>query len=132
MTDKSSTSSVEMVYEPEALFTHWISLSLITVTVAMIFYGIADSKNIMHPVLTATLAIGLMFISIFYIYSGVYLFKNKMDYLIAKCKQNNACKIDGMERMLYIKNHLLFLGLSTGFFELLIAFFVIWNSSKLL
>lgn len=134
MSDNKSNppSTIELANEPEALFTSWISLSLITVTVAMIFYGIADSKNIMHPVLTAILAIGMMCISISYIYSGVYLFKNKMDYLIEKCQENSVCKTTGMDRMIYIKNHLLFLGISTGFFELLITLFVIWNTSKLL
>jgi hypothetical protein len=40
--------------------------------------------------------------------------------------------IKGLIQLNFIKNHLLFLGLSIGFFELLIALFVILNTYKLL
>ena len=124
--------TVKLVNEPEGVFIHWISVSLITVTVAMIFYGLAIDKNIFHPLFTAFLAIGLMLVAVFNINSGIFLFYTKMKLLLDSCEKQSFCKLKGLTRLKFIKNHLLFLGLSIGFFELLIALFVILNTYKML
>ncbi len=128
--DLKLNQTIELVNEPEAMFTNWISLSLITITVAMIFYGIADNSNA-YPLLSSFLAISLMFIAIMYIYSGTHLFLDKMALMIKGCEENKVC-FPQVNRIKYIKNRLLFLGIATGIFELFIALFVVWKTSKLL
>ena len=134
MSHKSSEEYIEtvkLVNEPEGVFIHWVSVSLITITVAMIFYGFAIEKNVFHPILTAILAIGLMLLAVFNIYSGIFLFYTKMKLLVESCEKDSFCKLKGLSRLKFIKNHLLFLGSSIGFFELLIALFVIMNTYRI-
>lgn len=126
----------ENVYTPEAIFSAWLNLSFFSVTAAMVFYGLTsgNSRNrlIVHPALIAVIAIGLILISVSYVYIGVYPYYKRMTKALDVCVLNPDCNKNNLNEIRGLRNNLTLIGVATIFIESLIAILIIWNTYKLL
>jgi hypothetical protein len=127
------------VYSPEAIYSAWLNLSFFSVTAAMVFYGITssitDGKNKrlnVHPALVAFIAIGLILVSVSYVYAGIYPYYRRMTIAINKCEKNKKCFEENLNEIKNLRLQLTLVGIATIFLESLIALLIIWNTYKLL
>ena len=126
----------ENVYTPEAIFSAWLNLSFFSVTAAMVFYGLTTGNNrhrlIAHPALIAFIAIGLILVSVSYVYIGVYPYYKRMTNSIDLCILNKDCNKNNLDEIKQLRNSLTFIGVATIILESLIAILIIWQTYKLL
>lgn len=126
----------ENVYTPEAIFSAWLNLSFFSVTAAMVFYGLTSGKNrnqlIGHPALIAFIAIGLILVSVSYVYIGVYPYYKRMTNALDLCILNKDCNKNNLNEIKQLRNNLTLIGVATIILESLIAILIIWNTYKLL
>lgn len=126
-------SLAENVYTPEAIFSAWLNLSFFSVTASMVFYDLTKRKTLpSHPILVAIIAIGLILISVSYVYFGIYPYYKRMTIAINKCNSNTNCNKDHLGDIRRLRNEFTIIGIGTIFMESLIAILIIWNTYKLL
>ena len=126
-------SLAENVYEPESIFSGWLNLSFFSVTAAMVFYDLTRRKSLLsHPILVAIIAIGLILISVSYVYFGIYPYYKRMSLAIDKCISNTNCSKVHLDDIKRLRNELTIIGIGTIIMESLIAILIIWNTYKLL
>jgi len=131
--NESEFSLAENVYTPEAIFSSWLNLSFFSVTAAMIFYHLTQKKSIVgHPILIAMIAIGLIIISVSYVYFGIYPYYKRMTLAIDKCNLNQECVKNNINDIRKLRNEFTILGVGTMIVEILIAILIIWQSYKYL
>ena len=76
----------DSVYVPESLLSMWLNLSAILITVSLLFYHMSRVKSLkVHPVFASVLSVGFIFISTFYLFSGLGPYAARMQYAINKC-----------------------------------------------
>ena len=79
------------VYSAEMILTSWFNLSFCSMTLAMVFYGIAIHKNLAHHAFIELITIGLISLSIYYTWIGYIQYKLKLKRAINSCVANKAC-----------------------------------------
>jgi len=130
---ESDFSMAESVYTPKTIFSSWLNLSFFSVTAAMIFYDMTRRKSLpAHPILVAMIAIGLILISVSYVYFGIYPYFKRMSIALDKCSSNSECSKQHLEDIKRLRNEFTLLGIGTIVIESLIAILIIWQTSKLL
>lgn len=118
------------VYSSEMILTSWFNLSFSSMTLAMVFYGIAIHKNLAHHAFVELITIGLISLSIYYTWIGYIQYKLKLKRATDACVANKACSSMNLN---VIENNDMFVTLSsmiTICINLLIAIVIIHKSYK--
>lgn len=126
-------SLTDNVYSPEAIYSAWLNLSFFSVTAAMVFYGLTSNKSILaHPALVSFIAIGLILVSVSYVYFGIHPYYKRMTIAINKCQNDKQCFQENLNEIKNLRMQFTLVGIATIFLESLIALLIIWNTYKLL
>lgn len=121
------------LYTPEALFSSWLNLSFFSVTTALLFYHMTQSKSIeADPRIAAILAIALMLISCGYVYFSVGPYLERMDYVAHKCEVLKECSDKQQHSINRHKHIYMMLGYGTVLVESIIAFLIIYKTRKMM
>jgi hypothetical protein len=121
------------LYTPEALFSSWLNLSFFSVTTALLFYHMTQSKSIeADPRVAAVLAIALMLISCGYVYFSVGPYLERMDYVAHKCEVLKECSDKQQHSINRHKHIYMMLGYGTVLVESIIAFLIIYKTRKMM
>ena len=74
----STSFLADHIYTPEMILTSWFNLSFVSMTVAMVFYGIAMQKAIAHHLFIDAITICLISLSTYYAYIGYIQYNEKL------------------------------------------------------
>ena len=116
----------EKMYIPETLLIGWFNLSAIITTSSLIFYNMARKGAVkVHPYLAKIIAIGLIFVSTFYMVFSLVPYYQRMLHLSLKCKQLKKCTDDQVEHINNIRNTYLWFGSLTCVIQLIVTYLII-------
>lgn len=123
----------EEIYAPEALFSAWLNLSFFSVTTALLFYHMTQSKSIeADPRIAALLAISLMAISCGYVYYSVGPYIERMNYVANRCRVLKECSDTQVDSIIRHKRIYQMLGYGTILIETIIAILILYKTRKLM
>lgn len=121
----------DAVYTPEALFSAWLNLSFFSVTTALLFYHMTQSKSIeADPRVAAFLAISLMVISCAYVFYSVGPYLNRMEHVAKKCRVLKECSDEQVASIISHKRIYQTIGYGTIIIEILIAGLILYKTRK--
>jgi hypothetical protein len=127
---KSTSFLADHIYTPEMLFTSWFNLSFVSMTVAMVFYGIAMHQTMAHHVLIELITIGLISLSIYYTCNGYMQYDEKLQHAINVCVSDKVCSTVNMEQIKNNQKNVRLISAATVTISLLIAILIIHKSYK--
>lgn len=128
--DNSSAFWADHVYTPEILLTSWFNLTFCSMTLAMVFYGIAIHKNLAHHALIALITIGLISLSIYYTWIGYIQYKLKLKYTLDGCFAKNGCSKMNLNVITNNNKYVMVSSVITIGINLLIAIVIVRESYK--
>jgi hypothetical protein len=128
--DNSSAFWADHVYTPEILLTSWFNLTFCSMTLAMVFYGIAIHKNLAHHALIALITIGLISLSIYYTWIGYIQYKLKLKYTLDGCFAKNGCSKMNLNVITNNNKYVTLSSMMTIGINLLIASIILRESYK--
>lgn len=127
----SATSFLaDHVYTPEMILTSWFSLSFGSMTVAMVFYGIAMHKTLAHHLFIEAITIGLIALSIYYTYTGFVQYDKKLQYAMVACMSDDVCSTGRMDQIKSSQTSVTLSSTATIVIDVLIASLVMFQSYK--
>ena len=113
------------VYEPESVFSSWLSLSYILLTTGLLFYHMANLKTIKaSPRMAAIIAISLVVISGMYMIYSVGPYTLRMNNVIRACEEDDKCSDKQVKHLRIIKNSYIGLGILTSLVQLVIIYLI--------
>jgi hypothetical protein len=113
------------VYEPESVFSSWLSLSYILLTTGLLFYHMSNLKTIKaSPRVSATIAISLVLISTMYMIYSVGPYTLRMNNVIHMCENDDKCSKQQVKHLRIIKNSYVGLGVITSIVQLIIIYLI--------
>jgi hypothetical protein len=127
---ESTSFLADHIYTPEMILTSWFNLSFISMTVAMVFYGIAMQKAIVHHLFIDAITICLISLSTYYAYIGYIQYNEKLKYAINTCQSNNTCSSVNMEQIKHNQEIGILTGTSTIAINMIIAILIMYKSYK--
>lgn len=120
------------VYSPEMILTSWFNLSFITMTVAMVFYGIAMHKTLAHHAFITLITMCLILLSTYYAYIGYNQYDGNIKYAIKSCGSSKLCSNVTMYNIKNIHARGTVSSMATICINALIAILIIYKSYTLL
>lgn len=127
---RSTSFLADHIYTPEMILTSWFNLSFVSMTVAMVFYGIAMHKAIVHHLFTDAITICLISLSTYYAYIGYIQYNEKLKYAINTCLSNKTCSSVNMEQIKRNQEIGILTGMSTIAINIFIAILIMYKSYK--
>ena len=124
----STSFLAEHIYAPEMILTSWFNVSFVTMTVAMVFYGIAMHKKLAHHAFIELITISLISLSTYYAYIGYMQYDDKIKYAIESCESSKLCSTTTTNKIKNIHNSGTVSGMVTIFINVLIAILIICKS----
>jgi hypothetical protein len=116
----------DSVYVPESLLSMWLNLSAILITVSLLFYHMSRVKSLkVHPVFASVLSVGFIFISTFYLFSGLGPYAARMQYAINKCGTMDECDDIQMKHLNMLYHSYLGVGLITCIIQFIIVYLIV-------
>ena len=119
------------IYSPEMILTSWFNLSFVTMTVAMVFYGIAMHKTLAHHTFIELITICLIILSTYYAYIGYKQYDDNIKYAIESCGSSKLCSTTNMYNIKNIHHSGTVSSMATIFINALIAILIIYKSYTL-
>ena len=127
---RSTSFLADHIYTPEMILTSWFNLSFVSMTVAMVFYGIAMQKSIVHHLFIDAITICLISLSTYYAYVGYIQYNEKLKYAINTCQSNKTCSSVNMEQIKHNQEIGILTGTSTIAINMFIAILIMYKSYK--
>ena len=127
---RSTSFLADHIYTPEMILTSWFNLSFVSMTVAMVFYGIAMQKSIVHHLFIDAITICLISLSTYYAYVGYIQYNEKLKYAINTCQSNKTCSSVNMEQIKHNQEIGILTGTSTIAINMFIAILIMYKSDK--
>ena len=127
---QSTSFLADHIYTPEMILTGWFNLSFISMTVAMVFYGIAMHQTMAHHAFIELITVGLISLSIYYTYIGYMQYHDKLKYAINACQSNKTCSSVNMEQFKNSQTNVRLISAATVIISLLIAILIMYKSYK--
>ena len=127
---RSTSFLADHIYTPEMILTSWFNLSFVSMTVAMVFYGIAMQKAIVHHLFIDAITICLISLSTYYAYIGYIQYNEKLKYAINTCQSNKTCSSVNMEQIKHNQEIGILTGTSTIAINIFIALLIMYKSYK--
>ena len=116
----------DSVYVPESLLSMWLNLSAILITVSLLFYHMSRVKSLkVHPLLASVISIGFIFISTFYLFSGLGPYAARMQYAINKCGTLDECDDSQMKHLNLLYHSYLGVGIITCIIQFIIVYLIV-------
>ena len=111
---------------PEAVLSAWANISMITLTVALVFYHIVRKGSIKaNPRFAVMITIGLLVVSILYMVVPLHNFIPRMHRVSEACKSDKRCGEQQQADLRLSTQTNVFLGTALILVELAIAYLVI-------
>jgi hypothetical protein len=127
---KSTSFLADHIYTPEMILTSWFNLSFVSMTVAMVFYGIAMHQTMAHHAFIELITIGLISLSIYYTYNGYMQYDEKLQHATNVCVSDKVCSNVNMEQIKNNQKNVRLISAATVIISLLIAILIIYKSYK--
>ena len=127
---RSTSFLADHIYTPEMILTSWFNLSFVSMTVAMVFYGIAMQKAIVHHLFIDAITICLISLSTYYAYIGYIQYNEKLKYAINTCLSNKKCSSVNMAQIKHNQEIGTLTGTSTIAINMFIAILIMYKSYK--
>jgi hypothetical protein len=127
---KSTSFLADHIYTPEMILTSWFNLSFVSMTVAMVFYGIAMHQTMAHHAFIELITIGLISLSIYYTCNGYMQYDEKLQHATNVCVSDKVCSNVNMEQIKNNQKNVRLISAATVIISLLIAILIIYKSYK--
>ena len=118
------------VYTPEIILTSWFNLSFSSMTLAMVFYGIAIHKNLAHHAFIELIALSLIATSMYYTYNGYTQYNLKIKYAMDACLANESCSDMNASVIKNNREYVMGSSMMTMTIDALIAAVIVYKSYK--
>ena len=116
---------LDEIYEPEALLTYWMNLSLLALTTAMLFYHIARLySNKSNENLAAFIAIALLGTGVIYLAAALFNYISRTNDILKACHHNHHCSVKHLERIALSRKVNIGISLLTIGIELVICYLI--------
>lgn len=127
------TKHISAVYEPEALLTHWMNLSIMALTTAMLFYHVTRLYSIKtNKNLAAFIAIALLGTGVVYLSVALYNYIPRTNDIINECQKNkHLCNDEQLDRISMTKKLNISLSVVTIMIEVLIGILIFNTIGKI-
>ena len=124
--DEDSWITKLKIHEPEALLTHWMDLSIMALTTAMLFYHVTRLYSIKtNKNLAAFIAIALLGTGVVYLSAAIYNYIPRTNDIINECYKNrHFCNDEQLERILVTKRLNIAMSAVTIMIEVLIGILI--------
>lgn len=116
----------DKILSPEAVLSAWMNISLISLTVALVFYHICRKGSIrVDGRIAAIVTILLVVISILYLLVPLHNYNPRIDRVVTACKNDKGCTKQQQADIELSKTTNVFLGNALILIEVVIAYLVI-------
>lgn len=113
------------IYEPEALLTYWMNLSILALTTAMLFYHVTRLYSIKtNKNLAAFIAIALLGTGIVYLSTALFNYIPRTNDILQACRNDHRCPDQRLDRIATTKKLNVGMSVVTIGIELIIGYLI--------
>ena len=121
-----SLKYLDKVLSPEAVLSGWSNISVVTLTVALVFYHIVRKGSIKaQPRMAVVITLALMLVSILYIVIPLHSYVPRMHGVEEACKTDRTCGEKQQQDLTLSRTTNVYLGSALKLVELAIAYLII-------
>lgn len=119
------------IYEPEALLTYWMNLSILALTTAMLFYHVTRLYSIKaNKNLSAFIAIALLGTGVIYLSTALFNYIPRTNDILEACQHDHHCSAKHLERISTTKKLNVGMSVITICIELVIGYLIFKTIGK--
>ena len=116
---------ISAVYEPEALLTYWMNLSILALTTAMLFYHVTRLYSIKaNKNLAAFIAIALLGTGVIYLSTALFNYIPRTNDILKACHHDHRCPDEHLQRIATTKKLNVGMSVITIGIELVIGYLI--------